>query len=216
MASSSASASARGSGASETSGPPPSAPPGSSTGGSPAKGLPSPPAPWFGGRPRAEGVWEGEGVTAPAGQAKSSSLSIRGPPAGPVLGPDAPLERADEVLHRNRGEGLVARCATRAQLERYARDRLLIGRLDHRDEVHMPERRPLGLHARAELLPLLVDLLDPLGVVLDGLYPLGSEGREHDVGGHLASLLGRRIRGPIARQRTLERLFYRIVGISAA
>src|SRR5439155_21031450 len=111
-----------------------------------------------------------------------------------------------EFLPPVTGEGLVARYATPTRLDGDAADRLLIGRLDPRGEVHMPERRPLGLHARAELLHLLVDLLDPLGVVLDGLYPLGGEGREHDVGRHLASLLGRRLRGPIARQRTLERL----------
>src|SRR4029077_5521415 len=84
----------------------------------------------------------------------------------------------------DRGERLVAARAARAQLERDARHRGLVRGLHDRDEVDVPERRPLRLHARAELLDLLVDLPDPLGVVLDGLYALGGEGGEHDVGRH--------------------------------
>ena len=60
--------------------------------------------------------------------------------------------------------------AARAELERDARDRLLVGRLDDVDEVEVAERRPLGLDGRAELLDLAVDLADPGRVVLDRLH----------------------------------------------
>ena len=48
----------------------------------------------------------------------------------------------------------------------------------------MAERRPLRLDGGAELLHLLVDLLDAMRIVLDRLHALGGERREHDVGGH--------------------------------
>src|SRR6202035_5768517 len=74
------------------------------------------------------------------------------------------------------------------ELERDARHRRLVGRLDDRYEIDVSERRPLRLHARAELLDLLVDLSNPLGVVLDGLNALGGQRREHYVGRHGALL----------------------------
>ena len=55
------------------------------------------------------------------------------------------------------------------------RHRRLVGRLDDVDEVEAAERRPLRLDARAELLDLLVDLADPLRVVLDRLHALGRQ-----------------------------------------
>ena len=51
-----------------------------------------------------------------------------------------------------------------------------------------PERRPLRLDGRAELLDLAVDLADPAGVVLDRLHALGGQRRQHDVGRHLTLL----------------------------
>ena len=88
-------------------------------------------------------------------------------------------------------ERLVAGRAARAELERDARHRLLVGRLDDVDEVEAAERRPLRLDGRAELLDLLVDLADALRVVLDRLHALGRQGREHDVGGHAPRSIGR-------------------------
>ena len=76
----------------------------------------------------------------------------------------------------------------RAQLERHARHRLLVRRLDDVDEVEVPERRPLRLHGRPELLDLVVDLADARGVVPDGLHALRRERREHDPGRHCPSL----------------------------
>ena len=52
-----------------------------------------------------------------------------------------------------------------------------------------PERRPLRLDARAELLELAVDLADALRVVLDRRDTLRRELREHDVRRHRASWL---------------------------
>ena len=69
-------------------------------------------------------------------------------------------ERGDEVVDRDRGERLVVGGAARAELERDARHRLLVGRLDDVHEVEVAERRPLRLDRGAELLDLLVDLAD--------------------------------------------------------
>src|SRR3954452_18420965 len=80
--------------------------------------------------------------------------------------------------------------AARSQLERDARHRLLVGRLDDVDEVEVPQRGPLRLHAGAELLDLAVDLADPRRVVLDRLNALRRERGEHDVCRH-GFLLGR-------------------------
>src|SRR5207244_784894 len=58
----------------------------------------------------------------------------------------------------------------------------------------------LRLDGGAELLDLLVDLANPLRVVLYRLDALGREGREHDVGGHSSSSgwgSRRRGRGPV-------------------
>jgi hypothetical protein len=68
---------------------------------------------------------------------------------------------------------LVVRRAARAELERDARHRLLVGRLDDVDEVEVPERRPLRLDRRAELLDLLVDLADAAGLFLTVWTPSG-------------------------------------------
>src|SRR6185312_11973407 len=100
-------------------------------------------------------------------------------------------ERRDEVVDWDGDERLVARRPARAELQRHARHRALVGRLDDADEVELPERRPLRLHARSELLDLLVDLTDPLRVVLDRLDALGSERRQHEVGRHRASCCDR-------------------------
>src|SRR5215210_7249149 len=81
-------------------------------------------------------------------------------------------QRGDEVVDRDRRERLVVRRAARAELERDARHRFLVGRLDDIDEVEVPERRPLGLHGRSELLYLVVDLANTRGVVADGLHTL--------------------------------------------
>src|SRR5438270_1828358 len=83
------------------------------------------------------------------------------------------LDRADEVVDRDRGERLVLGRAPRAELERNAGDRLLVRCLHDIDEVEMAECRPLSLDRRAELLDLAVDLLDARRVVLDRLDALG-------------------------------------------
>src|ERR1039457_6428069 len=84
-------------------------------------------------------------------------------------------ERSDELVDGDSRQRLVAPGAARAQLERDARHRALVGRLDDRDEVDVPERRPLRLDGGAELLDLLVDLGDALRVVLDRLHAVGGE-----------------------------------------
>src|SRR4051794_7811396 len=94
------------------------------------------------------------------------------------------LEGRDEVVHRDRGEGLVATGPPRPELERDAGDGLLVRSLQHVDEVVLAERCPLRRDGGAELLDLLVDLADAGGVVLQGRDPLWREGREQDVGRH--------------------------------
>src|SRR5271168_3545572 len=66
------------------------------------------------------------------------------------------LQRRDEVIDRDRRQRLVAGGAARAELERDARHRAVVGGLHDRDEVDVAERRPLRLDGRAELLHLLV------------------------------------------------------------
>src|SRR6185436_2973426 len=99
------------------------------------------------------------------------------------------LQAADEVVDRDRGQRLVLDGAARAELERDARDRLLVRRLDDVDEVEAAEDGPLRLHGRAELLDLSVDLADALRVRLDRLRALGRELGEHDVRRHGAPIV---------------------------
>src|SRR5829696_5309058 len=107
-------------------------------------------------------------------------------------------QRGDEVVDRDRAQRLVVRGPAGAELERDARHGLLVRRLDDRDEVEVPERGPLGLDRRAELLDLLVDLADAGRVVLDGLDALGRERGEHDVRRHgPSSLAGWRSSRPL-------------------
>ena len=83
------------------------------------------------------------------------------------------------------------RGAARAELERHARHRLLVRRLDDVHEVEAAERGPLRLDRRTELLDLLVHLADPRGVVLDRLDPLGvSVLSSTNVGMAILSLVG--------------------------
>src|SRR4051794_21364789 len=89
------------------------------------------------------------------------------------------LEGARELLGGNRREGLAAHRAARAELDGDLGHRLLIGRLDDRDEVVLPERGPLLLDRDAELFDLLVDLLHPRRVVLQRLHAIGSQIGEH-------------------------------------
>src|ERR1700722_11722781 len=64
----------------------------------------------------------------------------------------AALDQRDEVVDRDRRHRFVLASSARAELERYARDRLVVGRLDHVDEVVLTERCPLCLDGRPELL----------------------------------------------------------------
>src|SRR4051794_2246216 len=93
-------------------------------------------------------------------------------------------EGGDEVVDRDCREGLVATGAAAAQLERDARNRLLVRSLEHVDEVEAPEGGPLRDHLRPKLLDFLVDLADACRVVLQRLDALGGEGRQQDVGRH--------------------------------
>src|SRR4051794_15787336 len=93
-------------------------------------------------------------------------------------------ERRDELVDRDRRQRLVAPGPAAAQLHRDARDRLLVRRLDHVDEVEPAQRRPLRRDLRPQLLDLAVDLADPRRVVLDRLDSLRGEGGEQDVGRH--------------------------------
>src|SRR3954452_4504381 len=76
------------------------------------------------------------------------------------------LEGRDEVVDWDGHERLVLARPARAELQRDARDRRLVRRLDDIDEVEAAQRGPLRLDRRAQLLDLLVDLANPLRVVL--------------------------------------------------
>src|SRR4051812_13165329 len=124
-------------------------------------------------------------------------------PPDPTTRTSGKLERGDEVVDRDRRQRLVAPGAARAELQRDAGDRRLVGGLDHVHEVEATQHRPLRLDGGAQLLDLLVDLPDALRVVLDRLHALGGEGREHDVGGHASVSTIRRVTrlsGPAAVQ----------------
>src|SRR5919204_1042248 len=112
--------------------------------------------------------------------------------------PRRPSQRGDEVVDRDGRERLVVHGPARAELERHARHRLLVRRLDDVDEVEPPQGRPLRLDLRPELLDLLVDLPDALRVVLDRLDALGGERRQHDEGGHAARSIPSRPRAHVA------------------
>src|SRR5436190_11865104 len=99
------------------------------------------------------------------------------------------LQGLGELLGGDRGHGLVGGGAARAELHGDLGHRPLVRRLDHAHEVVFAERRPLAEHLNAELLDLLVDLLDPSRVVLEGLHAVRGEPRQHDEYGHLVLLL---------------------------
>src|SRR5512132_322187 len=80
-------------------------------------------------------------------------------------------KRARELLGGNRGQRLAAHRSARAELDRDLRHRLLVGSLDDGYEVVLAQGGPLLLDLDPELLHLLVDLLDPARVVLQGLNP---------------------------------------------
>src|SRR3954453_20015329 len=119
-------------------------------------------------------------------------------PPDPTTRTRGNLERCDEVVDRDRRQRLVAAGAARAEFQRDAGDRRLVGGLDHVDEVEATQHRPLRLDGGAQLLDLLVDLPDALRVVLDRLHALWGEGREHDVGGHASVSTIRRVM-PVVR-----------------
>src|SRR4051812_27444872 len=79
-------------------------------------------------------------------------------PPEPTTRTRAKLERGDEVVDGNRRQRLVLAGAARAELQRNARDRRLVRRLDDIDEVKAAKRRPLRLDRGAQLLDILVDL----------------------------------------------------------
>src|SRR3989442_4702149 len=72
----------------------------------------------------------------------------------------------------------------RADSSAETRDRLVVGRLDHAQEVIRAEQRVLARDAHAQLLDLLVDVADAGGVLLDRLRPFVGEGAQHDVRRH--------------------------------
>src|SRR5688572_4086070 len=126
------------------------------------------------------------------GERRSARTRACSRPPDPTTRIFSGLQRRDEVVDRDRDHRLVLDRPSRAELERHARHRLLVRRLDDVHEVVLAERRPLGLDLGPELLDLTVDLFDLLRVVLDRLDALGRQGREHDVGGH----------GPVLSERT--------------
>src|SRR6185437_2446576 len=111
-----------------------------------------------------------------------SACSRPPPPTTRTLGEDS--DGANEVVDRDRAQRLVLGRPARAELERYARHRLLVGRLYDVDEVELAKRGPLRLDRGTELLDFAIDLLDAGGVVLDRLHPFGGERRKHDVCRH--------------------------------
>src|SRR5436190_5086368 len=115
------------------------------------------------------------------------------------------LQGLRELLGGNGGHGLVGGGAARAKLDRDLGYRLLVGRLDHAHEVVLTERGPLAEHLDAELLDLLVDLLDPSWIVLDGLHAVRGEPRQHDEYGHLVLLLVPLVSAYLARPPSMRR-----------
>src|SRR3954451_11952306 len=120
--------------------------------------------------------------------ARTIACSRPPPPRTRTRFTSASSKRGYELVDRDRRERLVARRAARAELERHPGHRLLVGRLDDVHEVELAEHGPLRLDGGAELLDLLVHLVDPRRVVLQRLDALGGQCREHHVerqGGYL-------------------------------
>src|SRR3954454_747851 len=155
------------------------------------------------------------------GRPSARTIACSRPP-DPTTRTRGKLERGDEVVDRDRRKRLVAPGAARAELQRDAGDRRLVGGLDHVHEVEAAQHRPLRLDGGTQLLDLLVDLPDALRVVLDRLHALGGEGREHDVGGHAnVSTIRRVTRGVRSSRGTADnygrrRMNARIFALTAA
>src|SRR5713226_56108 len=97
-----------------------------------------------------------------SGGGRSSPASSRG-----LLG--LPADGADEGLDRYGRERLDLNGPARAEADGDACDRLVVLRLHDVDEVVPPERRVLRDDAGAHRFDLLVDLLDPARIRLQGL-----------------------------------------------
>src|SRR3954471_17777632 len=136
--------------------------------------------------PAFPGAQSSSGVSGERASARTIACSRPPPPTtrtlvnafSPLRGRQR-LEGARELLGGYRPEGLAAPGASRAELDGDLGHRLLVGRLDDRDEVVLPERGPLLLDRDPELLDFLVDLLDPGRVVLQRLNALGGQVGEH-------------------------------------
>src|SRR4051794_30915016 len=98
-------------------------------------------------------------------------------------------KRLRELLRRDRGQGLAAHRPARAELDGDLCHGLLVRRLDDGDEVVRAESRPLLLDRHPELFDLLVDLLNPSGVVLQRLHAFRGQVGEHHECRHLSPLL---------------------------
>ena len=83
-----------------------------------------------------------------AAHAARGRARARGRRRRPRVRERAPLTGGDELVDRDRDERLVAGGAARAELQRDAGHRLLVGRLDDVDEVVPAEHRPLRLDGR--------------------------------------------------------------------
>src|SRR3954471_874515 len=98
------------------------------------------------------------------------------------------LERGGQVLGRQRRQGLARHRPARAELDRDLGHRLLVWRLDHGDEVVLPQRRVLGDHLDPHLFNLPVDLGDPARMVLQRPHTLRGQVSQHQKRRHLRIL----------------------------
>ena len=80
--------------------------------------------------------------------------------------PYVPYVTAPGFVDRKRRQRLQLRAATRPERDRHPRDRGRVRRLHDVDEVVRPERRPLVEDLGAELLDVLVDLPQAVGLAL--------------------------------------------------
>src|SRR4029077_17827880 len=86
--------------------------------------------------------------------AEEKSLAPPGVPRMRSYVRERPLDQADEIVDRDGAQRLIAPGPPGPELQRHARDRLLVGGLDDVDEIELTQRRPLRLDRRAELLDL--------------------------------------------------------------
>ncbi len=113
--------------------------------------------------PALPGAQSSSGARGERASARTIACSRPPPPTTRTFKPAPPRARR-QLVGRHRRQRLAGHRPARAELDRDLGHRLLVGRLDDRDEVVLAQRRVLRQHLRPDLFDLFVDLGDPAGL----------------------------------------------------